>query len=150
VVPNSTYTYTLQVVDFHGSVASTNFYASTQVIANGGQFPSSLPEGRRVGVRPTGTYWGAGGEKIDVRSGNLSYAVPLLKPTARGGLSVPFNLTYNSQNWRQESGNQWKYGVDVGYGFGWRLLAGSITPVFDTEFSISYYLFTDSSGAEYR
>ena len=38
----------------------------------------------------------------------------------------------------------------MGYGFGWRLMAGSITPVFSDPYTVSYYLFTDSTGAEYR
>lgn len=40
---------------------------------------------RRIGVRPTGSYWGAGGEQIDVASGNLNYAVPLIRALSRSG-----------------------------------------------------------------
>ncbi len=42
------------------------------------------------------------------------------------------------------------FGRDVGYGFGWRLLAGSITPVLSDPYTVSYYLYTDSTGGEYR
>ncbi len=83
-------------------------------------------------------------------SGNLSFAIPLVKAQARSGWGVGFNLAYNSQNWRYDSGGNWEFGGDVGYGFGWRLLAGSITPVFSDPYTVSYYLFTDSTGAEYR
>src|SRR5207253_9703304 len=40
-------------------------------------------------------------------------------------------------------------GKDVGYGLGWKLMAGAITPIWSTS-QLDYYLFTDSSGAEYR
>jgi hypothetical protein len=45
----------------------------------------------------------------------------------RGGWGVGLNLTYNSQNWRSDPGGIWNLGHDVGYGYGWRLLAGAIT-----------------------
>jgi hypothetical protein len=41
-------------------------------------------------------------------------------------------------------------GVDVGYGFGWRLLAGSLTPVYSGWWTVNHYVYTDSTGAEYR
>ena len=49
VAPSTAYTYTLKAVDFHGNAASTNFNVTT---------PAFSPDGRRVGVRPTGAYWG--------------------------------------------------------------------------------------------
>ena len=114
-------------------------------------YPSSTPEGRRVGVRGTGVYWGASPENIDVRSGNLSFALPVLTAQGRAGLNAVFNLSYNSQNWRNYSGSNWKFDSDVGYGFGWRLLAGSITPVWNPGgMTAAYFLFMDSTGAEYR
>ena len=149
VSPHTTYVYTLKVVDYHGNSASTNFNVTTPILTSG-PFPSATPEGRRVGVRATGAYWGAGGENIDVMSGNLNFTLPLVSAKARNGWGVGFNLNYNSQNWRNDSGGNWKYGRDVGYGWGWRLMAGSITPVFSDPYTVSYYLFTDSTGAEYR
>ncbi len=136
--------------DYHGNSATTNFNVTTPYIQTNGPFPSATPEGRRVGVRATGAYWGASGENIDVRSGNLNFTLPLVKAQARSGWGVAFTLNYNSQNWRYDSGGNWKFGSDVGYGFGWRLLAGSITPVYSDPYTVSYYLFTDSTGAEYR
>ncbi len=146
VLPNNTYAYTLRVDDFHGNSTDTNFNVTTPAI------PAGTPDGRRVGVRPTGAYWGASGENIDVLSGNLNFTLPLLKAQARSGWGVGFNLNYNSQNWRYDAGSgaTWKYGGDVGYGFGWRLMAGSITPVLSDAVTVAYYLFTDSTGAEYR
>ena len=67
-----------------------------------------------------------------------------------GGTSVPLRLSYNSQNWRKDSSWTWKMGVDVGYGFGWRLLAGSLTPVYSGWWTVNHYVYTDSTGAEYR
>ena len=58
-------------------------------------------------------------------------------------------LNYNSQSWRQDSAGTWLLGQDVGYGFGWKLQAGSLIAVWAGS-SIDHYLFTDASGAEYR
>jgi hypothetical protein len=105
---------------------------------------------RRVGIRALGSYWGDAGENIDTISGNLSFANPLIKPVSRGGWSLPFMLSYNSQMWRHDSGGDWLLGQDVGYGMGWRLQAGSLTPVWAGTSSIDHYIFTDASGAEYN
>jgi hypothetical protein len=51
--------------------------------------------------------------------------------------------------WRQDSGAETLLGQDVGYGLGWKLQAGSITPIWNGTSNIDHYLFTDSSGAEY-
>jgi hypothetical protein len=40
-------------------------------------------------------------------------------------------------------------GQDVGYGYGWKLLAGSLLP-FNTPTGIGEYIFTDATGAQYR
>jgi len=63
------------------------------------------------------------GEQIDTRSGNLNFTLPLLGGVSRG-FGATFVLNYNSQNWRKDSAGTWKLGRDVGYGFGWKLLAG--------------------------
>ncbi|MBL8233761.1 MAG: hypothetical protein JNL98_35010 [Bryobacterales bacterium] len=107
-------------------------------------------DARRVGVRADGSYWGTAGEQIDVRSGNLNITLPLLRAEGRGGWGVGFNLSYNSQNWRKDTAAIFKLGVDVGYGFGWRLMAGSIVPVYSNSTTVSHYVFTDSTGAEYQ
>ena len=51
--------------------------------------------------------------------------------------------------WRQDSGGTWGYGADVGYGYGWRLMAGSIAAYWSDPDTIDHYVFTDSSGADY-
>ena len=38
-------------------------------------------------------------------------------------------MSYNSQVWRQKGAGIFKLGRDVGYGFGWRVQAGSLTPL---------------------
>jgi hypothetical protein len=112
--------------------------------------PSAV-DGRRVGIRSTGTYWGGGGEQIDMRSGNLNFTQPLLKPMGRGGWGVPINLSYNSQNWRQPStASTSLLGADTGYGFGWTLQAGSLTPVYKDYFDVDHYIYTDATGAQYN
>lgn len=108
---------------------------------------------RRTGVLTSGSYWGGGGEQIDTLSGNLSFSIPLLKPQGRTGPSVPINLSYNSQNWEEQNGAILQTGHDVGYGFGWQMQMGSITPVWavtQSSTSISNYVYTDGSGAQYN
>ena len=105
---------------------------------------------RRVGVRSDGAYWGAAGEQIDMLTGNVNFPLPLLKAVGRNGQAVGFSLNYNLQNWRKDAAGVWKLGRDSGYGFGWRLLAGSITPYYRDFWTLSHFVFTDSTGAEYR
>ena len=133
----------MQACDLHYTCsAGTSFSVTTP--------PAGAIDPRRVGVRPDGAYWGAGGEQIDTRSGNLNFAIPLLKAMGRGGWGVTFALSYNSQLWRQDGSVTWKLGRDVGYGFGWRVQAGSLTPYWSDYYAIHHYVFTDASGAEYR
>ena len=116
--------------------------------------PTGSTDPRRIGVRPTGAYWGgsSNGENIDMLSGNLNFTMPLLNAQRRGGGTVPFNLAYNSQNWRQDSGGTWNLGADVGYGYGWKLLTGSLEPFWGAGTgynTVDHYVFTDSTGAQY-
>ena len=150
VTAGQSYTYRFSAADFHANVATP-----TDVVVTAGPGPPPNPphyvppDPVRVGVRSTGAYWGAAPEQIDTRSGNLNFTVPLLRAMRRGRWSVPFALSYNSQLWFKEGAGQTKLGADVGYGFGWKLLAGALTPIWDS-YNLVYYLFTDSSGAEYR
>ncbi len=139
VSPSTTYTYTLYAVSYDLLAASTTFNVTTP--------PAGSIEPRRPGVRPTGAYWGANPEQLDVLSGNLNFSLPVLKTQARSS-GVGFSLTYNSQNWRKDSGGIWNLGADVGYGYGWKLLAGSITPHWSGSV-VDHYVFTDATGAEY-
>ena len=60
--------------------------------------PPDMPGNqRRVGVRTAGSYWGAGGEQIDLLSGNLNISIPIVTAQARGGWSARgFQRTFNS------------------------------------------------------
>jgi len=139
VASNTNYTYTISARDYHFNVSQTTVSVATP----------STADARQVGVRSLGSYWGGGGEQTDMRSGNLNYTIPLLKALGRGGWGVNFKLSYNSQNWRQDLGGTWQFGRDTGYGYGWRLQAGSLTPVYQGT-SLHHYVFIDSTGAEYR
>ncbi len=147
VQPGNEYIYTFQVTDMQWNVVTPNPITVSAAIAPTGS--PNPPDGREIGIRPTGTYWGGGGEQIDVLSGNVNYTVPLLKAMGRTGWSAAFGLSYNSQNWRQDSAGLWNLGADVGYGYGWNLMAGSILPVYSGS-TLIYYLFTDATGAQYR
>ena len=142
VQPSTTYTYEIQAQDFHYNTASVIITVTTPA--------AGAIDPRQVGVRTTGTYWGGGGEQLDMRSGNLNFTVPLLKAMSRGGWGIGFSLNYNSQNWRQDPGGTWQRGRDIGFGYGWKMQAGSLTPVYSSYWSIDHYLFIDSTGAEYR
>jgi hypothetical protein len=132
-------------VDFHGNTADTTVTVLTP--------PAGDLVPGEVGVRPTSSYWGDGGEQIDALSGNLNFTIPLVKAVGHGGSGAAFNLTYNSQNWRFDTvgsgGLTWKLGRDVGYGYGWKLQVGSITPYW-ADGVIDHYAFIDSTGAQYR
>src|SRR5271165_6872857 len=144
VTAGVSYTYALDAYDYHWNASSVQITVVTP--------PTGNIDPREVGVRSLGSYWGDGSEQIDLRSGNLNYSIPLIKPMARGW-SASFNLTYNSQNWRIDenaTNTLWKLGDDVGYGFGWQLLAGSLTPLYDGAFTVYQYLFTDATGAQYH
>jgi len=69
-----------------------------------------------------------------MHTGNVNFSVPLFSAQGRGW-SVPFALTYNSMQWRQDLGGTWLLGRDEGYGFGWRLSPGSITPYWADQFT---------------
>jgi hypothetical protein len=146
VTPGSNVTYTLYAYDQHGNYSTATNVSVTVP-------PTTQPDQRRVGVRPTGAYWGAAGEQIDLLSGNLNFSVPLIQAMGRGGWSVTFALSYNSQMWRQDSNAAVSPGVellgaDLGLGLGWKLQAGSIRPVWYNG-SVHHFVYTDSSGAEY-
>jgi RHS repeat-associated protein len=143
VATGTTYGYQLAAYDYDlNSVLSSTFYVTTP--GSGGIDP------RQVGVRPTGAYWGAAPEQINLLSGNLSYSLPLLRAQGRNGWGVGFSLGYNSQNWRKDLGGTWDLGRDVGYGYGWKLMAGSITPYWSGYYTLDHWTFTDATGAEYR
>jgi RHS repeat-associated protein len=139
--PGTATTYSIVAFDWHGNNAA----ATTKTVTP----PTSPSDPRRIGVRPTGAYWGAAGEQIDVMSGNLNFALPLFQLKARTGWGVNFMLSYSSQTWRQDAGGVWNLGKDIGYGYGWRLQAGSLVPVIYNG-SVLYVIFTDATGAEYR
>ena len=142
VAAGTTYSYGIVATDYHQNTATTTISIVTP--------PGSDIDPRRLGVRPTGSYWGGAGEQIDTLSGNLNYSTQLFKAMGRGGWGVGLNLSYNSQLWRQDPGGTWKLDYDVGYGLAWRLQAGALIPFYSGYFTIDHYLFIDSTGAEYR
>jgi len=141
VTAGQNYTYTIYPHDVHLNFSSTAVTVATP--ATGYKDP------RKLGLRSLGTYWGASPENIDLQSGNLSFSLPTVTAQGRGGTAVPIHLSYNSQNWRKDGSGTWLLGTDVGFGFGWKLLAGSLTPVYSDWFTVNHYLYTDSTGAEY-
>ncbi len=144
VQPSTSYSYAVQAVDFHGNIGPAATINLTTP-------PAASIDPRRVGIYSTGSYWGGGGEQIDTRSGNLHFSVPLLTAQGRTGWTVPVNLIYDSQNWRQDNGVNWQLGNDVGYGFGWKALIGSITPYYTSNWSgVDHYVYADGTGAQYR
>jgi len=73
VTPVQGTVYTIAAYDRHGNTGA----GATATV------PAVAADARRIGVRPTGSYWGAAGEQIDVLSGNLNFALPLIKPQSR-------------------------------------------------------------------
>jgi hypothetical protein len=51
------------------------------------------------------------------------------------------SISYNSQNWKRDSSGVQMLSRDVGYGQGWRMMAGSVTPYWNTQtLTIDHYL----------
>jgi RHS repeat-associated protein len=140
---STAYAYTIQAVDFHGNLSTATTVTATTAPAG------ELPLQRRVGITFNGSHWGGGGEQIDTLSGNLNFSLPLLTAQGRTGWTVPVSLVYNSQDWFQDTGVNWKLGNDVGFGFGWQMLIGSIT-YYQASGTTSKYFYTDSTGAQYQ
>ena len=135
-IPTSGGTIYVRLWTYLNGVWQFNDY--TYVAAGG---TGSGVDPRRIGVRSTGSYWGAAGEQIDLLSGNLNFTLALMQPQARGwGATIA--LSYNSQIWKRTGTTNSELAVDVGYGLGWLLQAGSIVPS-------APYTFRDSTGAEY-
>ena len=103
--------------------------------------------GRRTGIRPNGTYWGGGGEQIDVLSGNLNYSLPLIIAGGRG-VNIRILCSYNSQLWERDNPTVLSHGIDTGFGYGWRIQLGSIVPQYSQR-KITGYLFINETGAEF-
>jgi RHS repeat-associated protein len=144
VQPSTSYTYSVAAVDYHGNVGSAATISVTTP-------PAGAVDPRRVGVQTNGSYWGGAGEQINMLNGDLNFMLSIEKAMMRGGLSLPINLIYDSQNWRQDNGVNWNLGADVGYGYGWKLLFGSITPYYTSYWTgVDHYVYTDVTGAEYR
>ncbi len=143
-VPGTAYTYSFDAVDWHGNASTLTTISLTSP-------PNTAVDPRHQGVSGTGAYWGGGGEQIDMQSGNLNFSVPLVTAQGRTGWKVPVGLSYNSQNWRQEGSATWRLGGDTGFGFGWRMAIGSVTPYYaNWAAGVDHYRFTNGSGAEYR
>jgi RHS repeat-associated protein len=147
VQPKSVYTYCITAYDFHGN-------ASPPTLTLVSTPPAGSIDPRRVGVQRTGSYWGGAGEQVDLVSGNLNFSLPLVTAMGRAGLKATFGLSYNSQNWVVGAIPR-LLGADTGYGFGWQLMLGSLLPVWGENAGVggdalAYYLYTDSTGAQYR
>jgi RHS repeat-associated protein len=143
VAPSTTYQYWIFALDYHLNYSSGRLITVETAPAN-----SNDP--RQIGIQPTGAYWGAAGEQIDLRSGNLNFTLPLVQVQSRGGWGFDLTLHYNSQNWRKDSAGIWPYGRDNGYGYGWQMTIGSIMPVYVEWYTVHHYVYRDSTGAEHR
>jgi hypothetical protein len=157
VRPGDSHTYTIYTVSQHWDQSPAASITVASPVPAPPTSPPTPPPGadsgngmdpRRIGVRALATYWGGAGEQVDTDSGNVNFSVPLITAKSRGGWSVQFVLSYNSQMWRQDSSGPWLLEQDMGYGQGWKLQAGSIVPIWNTS-TIDHYLYTDATGAEY-
>jgi hypothetical protein len=142
VTHSTAYTYRIWVSDFHSNLAYVDFNATTA--------PQGTLDPRQVGLPPTAPTYGALGANINLLSGNVNYNMPLLRAQARGGWSVGFSLNHDTQSWRKTGSQIWKHGVDTGYGFGWKLMAGSVMRYYKGSYETSHIVFTDAAGTEYR
>jgi RHS repeat-associated protein len=102
---------------------------------------------RRIGVRRNGAYWGAGEEKIDLLSGNLSFSIPLIHARSRSA-AARVRGSYNSQIWKQSLSGAKSFGSDSGSGYGWKIQIAAVVPKTKNG-EINGYVFVDGTGAEY-
>lgn len=144
LTPSTAYTYVLRAVDFHGN--STEVTRSVTSPASGTGTSNIFP--RQVGLPAMASTWGAGGESIDLLSGNLHYTYPLLTATGRNGYSVPLVLSYDSQNWQEQSSVITHTGRNLGFGYGWKMQFGSVRAV-TAGYAITHYVYEDGTGAQY-
>jgi hypothetical protein len=132
---NGTYVTSIPATDktysFGGLAASTSYSPNVPVVPT------------RLGVPRFSQSWGAGdlGEAIDTLSGNLNFTMPALSISLRGGGSVPFAFIYNGQIWRKDNTIVKRLAGDLGYGHGWRLQAGALTPIWNGS-AFSHFVFT--------
>ena len=82
---------------------------------------------RRVGRRALGTYWGAHGEHIDLLSGNLNFSTHVVNASSRV-LKAAVSCSYNSQLFKRTSDGVESFGIDTGYGLGWRVQIDASSP----------------------
>jgi hypothetical protein len=71
--PGWTYTYQIQSFDEHFNFSALKSFTVTPP-------PANAVDPRRLGVRASGSYWGGGGEQIDMLSGNLNFSLALVSP----------------------------------------------------------------------
>ena len=111
--------------------------------------PAGSIDNHKIGLDPTGSYWGGMGEQIEYApSGNLNFSYPLV--TAQGrGWSVPLSLSYNAQNWRLDN-YTWNLNQNTAAGYGWNLQFGSLEAFWSNSTTVHYYQYTDATGATYR
>lgn len=141
VSPGTAYTYELQCWDWHLNSSTVSVNVTTP--------PSGSLDIRRTGLGPNDPSFGSLGANVNLISGNINYNLPLIGAKARGGWGVTFSLNHDTQSWKKEGSTVWKYANDVGYGYGWRVLAGTVTRYF-TNGQVSLVIFTDSTGTPYR
>lgn len=144
LTPSTNYTYVLRAVDFHGNSTEVSRAVTTPAGFSG--VISTLP--RQVGLPVSASTWGSAGESIDLLSGNVHHTYPLLTATGRGGYSVPLVLSYDAQNWMEESSVVSHFGSNRGAGYGWKIQFGSIRAV-TTGYAITHYVYEDGTGAQY-
>jgi RHS repeat-associated protein len=144
--PSTSYTLGVAAQDRHFNVSTT----ATVNISTTAHSPNVPVVPTRLGVHRFSQSWGAGelGEAIDTLSGNLNFTMPAFSISLRGGGAVPFAFIYNGQIWRKDNTIVKRLAGDLGYGHGWRLQAGAITPIWNGS-AFSHFVFTDSTGAEY-
>jgi RHS repeat-associated protein len=142
VAAGTPYTYNIITCDM--------FYNCTNSIFNATSAPLYSVDPRQIGMPKNGTSWGGGGENINILSGNLNFSLPLLSAKGRGSTTLPIGLNYNSQNWRVDGSGTWNYGRDTGYGYGFRVLAGSIQMFANAAWGVDHWELTDSTGTQYR
>ena len=141
-LPSTTYTYSVFALDFHVNTGTWTTVTVTTP-ATGAIDP------KRTGIYTTLKLLGRGRRADRYAEREPEFLGAPAAAQARTGWTVP-GLVYKRRTGGRMAGSTGRLGNDVGYGFGWQMLIGSITPYYQPQsWAIDHYVYTDSTGAQY-
>ena len=143
ISPTTTYVYSIYTFDFH-------FNESAPVSVTVKTPPAYAGDRKQIGCPPDRSLLGRRWREHRHAKRESELYGSYRQGNGAWKWGVPFALSFNSQLWRKDYTDNppnyavWRLGDDVGYGFGWKLQAGSIRPYSSNAGGIAYWLYTIS------